>query len=149
MSRYFLAIILILQGCSSGSELQWKPPLQESESSAKAVSKVGWLEIKERFFEAKCVSCHKPGNEKGLIDLTDPKSVRNSIGTIFFVSAVAPSMPPPEKTSNKLTREDILLLSGWIADGTPLTAGGEPIRAENHEGEGSEESPENPESKGL
>lgn len=57
-----------------------------------------WKKIKEKIFDAKCVTCHQPPNPAAGVDLTDVKLVRGDSPRIFdsiFVKGTMPIAPYP------------------------------------------------------
>jgi hypothetical protein len=87
-------------------------------------------------FERACISCHKPGNAKGGLDLTSADALRRggASGTVLVPRDAprsllftrlhdardAPRMPPPPAPA--LTDAEVEVLRAWIDQGAPWPA---------------------------
>jgi hypothetical protein len=83
-----------------------------------------WATVKLKIFDKHCLSCHFKGNADGISEYEDLKTIRNTIGTIYGLTAIKPFMPPPatelnegEINPNQLSTAEKDLLSAWINDG--------------------------------
>jgi hypothetical protein len=106
----------ILSACNQTSDLNFKPGDAACDPVANRTSEVSWDQVSNEVFKPVCASCHGPSNTEGVIVLTDYEVVKNSIGTVFYLSTVSRQMPPPE-SGMKLTRQQKQLLSDWIIGG--------------------------------
>jgi uncharacterized membrane protein len=104
-------------------------PTQEVPVRTPPEQAVYWQDLKDKFYQAKCISCHFAGNTDGLSDYSDYATVRATIATIYYSSVITDSMPPrpagfdPEQPNPlALTKAEKTLLSQWIVDGLPEKA---------------------------
>ena len=85
---------------------------------------VVWETIKTKILDKHCASCHFKGNPDQISSYEDYQTVKNTIGTIYGLTAIKPFMPPPdtdlnegEINPNQMTTAEKDLLSAWINDG--------------------------------
>lgn len=83
-----------------------------------------WATVKLKIFDKHCQSCHFKGNPDQISEYEDLNTVRNTIGTIYGLTAIKPFMPPPatelnegDVNPNQLSTAEKDLLSAWINDG--------------------------------
>ena len=84
---------------------------------------VKWEVVKAAVFQPKCFNCHYPGNPDGYTDYTDLSVLKDTMGSILYVSITKPQMPPaPDKLSEG--QKDIL--AAWVIDGMDMTVSPSP-----------------------
>jgi len=130
---FSLAIAALFIGSSTGAHAEEKKP------AAKKPVKITYDEHIKPIFRAKCFTCHNPNKKSGDLDLTNYTNLMQGGGSgevieggstedSYLYSLVThesePFMPPK---SDKLPKELLDLIAGWINGGALENSGSKPL----------------------